>query len=143
MCTVPDIDLGPESENTRQVRADNRNGARVVGASRLEVEPGQVGGGVDGHGGGSTADSVAQQGGGVAGRRGLVVLASCVEPDDGVVVDQATTLVFGDFDEPDADLITEGFLGEADEPGQLAGQVDGEPARHRSGPQALNRTWPV
>ena len=39
-----------------------------------------------------------------AGRRGLVVLAGGVEADDGVEVDDAACLVFGDLDEPDAEL---------------------------------------
>ena len=94
----------------------------------LQVEPGQVGGGIEGHDGGGAADGVGQQRGGVAGGRWLVVRAGRVEPDDGVVVDDAAGLVFGDLDEPDADLRRECFLGEADQAGELARQVDGEPA---------------
>jgi len=57
-----------------------------------------------------------------------VVRARRVEPDDGVVVDHAAGLVFGDLDEPDADLGAQGFLSDASEAGELAGQVDDEPA---------------
>ena len=85
---------------------------------------------VDGEadGGGGLADGVAQQRGGVAGRRGLVVLAGRVEADDGVEVDDAACLVFGDLDEPDAELGAQGFLGDPGQPGQVAGQVGDEPA---------------
>jgi hypothetical protein len=50
------------------------------------------------------------------------------EPDDGVVVDHAAGLVFRDLDEPDLDLGAEGFLGDPGQAGELAGQVDDEPA---------------
>ena len=55
----------------------------------------------DSGGGGGLADGVAQQVGGDAGGRGLVVLAGGVQADDGVEVDDAACLVFGDLDEPD------------------------------------------
>src|SRR5215469_15019443 len=98
-----DIDLSPESENTRQVRTNNRNGGRVVGASSFKVKPGEVRSGIEEHSSGGMADGVRQQRGGVARRRWLV-LTGCVEPDDGVVVDHTAGLVFGDLDEPGTDL---------------------------------------
>ena len=79
-------------------------------------------------GGGGLADGVAEHGGVDAGRRGLVVLAGGVQPDDGVEVDDAAGLVFGDLDVPDPDQGAELFLGDAQAAGQLAGQVGDEPA---------------
>ena len=58
----------------------------------------------------------------------LAVLAGRVQADDGVVVDDAAGLVFGDLDEPDPDLRAQLLLGDPGQAGQLAGQVDGEPA---------------
>ena len=58
----------------------------------------------------------------------LVAVAGCVEADDGVEVDDATGLVFGDLDIPDADVAAELGDGDAREGGEAAGQVGGEPA---------------
>ena len=82
----------------------------------------------DSGGSGGQADGVAQRLGGDAGGRGLVVLAGGVQPDDGVEVDDAACLVFGDLDEPDPGQGAEVFLGDAQAAGELAGQVGGEPA---------------
>src|SRR6266498_3718651 len=67
------------------------------------------------------------------GRGRLVVVAGCVEPDDGVVVDDAAGLVFGDFDEPDSDLGAQVLVRDSGQAGELAGQVDGEPAPQLGG----------
>ena len=85
---------------------------------------------LDGQRGGSggQADGVAQQVSGVGGGRGLVALAGCVEADDGVEVDDAACLVFGDLDEPDAELAAQHLLGDPGQPGQAAGQVGDKPA---------------
>ena len=58
--------------------------------------------GVYGDGCRGGGDGVAQQGGVEPGRGWLVGVAGCVEADDGVVVDDAACLVFGDFDVADA-----------------------------------------
>ena len=84
--------------------------------------------GGDGDGGGGLADGVAQQRGGVPGRGRLVVLAGCVEADDGVEVDDAACLVFGDLDVADAQHRAQFLLRDPSEAGELAGQVGGEPA---------------
>ena len=59
----------------------------------------EVGG--DANGGGGLADGVAQQGGGVPGGRGLIVLAGGVQADHGVEVDDAACLVLSHLDIPD------------------------------------------
>ena len=66
-----------------------------------------------------------------AGGGGLVVLAGCVQADHGVEVDHAACLVFGDLDEPDAELSPQGLLGDPGQPGQVPGQVGDEPAPQR------------
>ncbi len=68
-----------------------------------------VGGGEDGEGDGldGVADSVAEQVGREPGRRRLVVVAGRVEADDGVEVDDAAVLVFGDLDVPNAGEVAE------------------------------------
>ena len=43
-------------------------------------------------------------------------------------VDHAACLVFGDLDEPDAELGAQGLLGDPGQPGQVPGQVGDEPA---------------
>ena len=97
---------------------------------RAEAEPHALVLVVDDERGGSggQADRVAQQVSGVGGGRGLVVLAGCVQADDGVEVDDAACLVLGDLDEPDAELVVQRLLGDPGQPGQAAGQVGGEPA---------------
>ena len=45
-----------------------------------------------------------------------------------MVVDDSAGLVLSNLDEPDPDLLAQGLLREAGQAGQLAGQVDGEPA---------------
>ena len=79
-------------------------------------------------GGGSPADGIAQHPGVDARRRGLVVLAGGIQADDGVEVDDAAGLVFGHLDIADPDQGAEPFLGDAQAAGELAGQVDDEPA---------------
>src|SRR5262249_32467546 len=51
-----------------------------------------------------------------------------IQADDGVEVDHSPDLVFGDLDVPYAGQGAQPLLGEAGEPGQVAGQVGGEPA---------------
>jgi hypothetical protein len=117
-------------DRTPQVRADDRYRARVAGGSACDAdgELRQVCGNVERNDADGLADGLLEQGSVVPGRGRLVVVAGCVEPDDGVVVDDAAGLVFGDFDEPDADLGAQVFLRVAGQAGELAGQVDGEPA---------------
>ena len=50
-------------------------------------------------------------------------------------VDDAACLVFGHLDVPDCDQLAELLLGDAGQPGQVAGQVGGEPAPQRPGVQ--------
>jgi len=71
--------------------------------------------------------------GGVARRRRLVTVTWGVESDDGVVVDDAAVLVFGDLNEPDPDLAAQLPLGDPGQAGELARQVDGEPAPQLGG----------
>ena len=86
----------------------------------------EIGGDADG--GGGLADGVAQQAGGVPGGRGPVVLGRGVQPDHGVEVDDAARLVLGHLDIPDAELSTQLLAGDPGQPGQVPGQVGGEPA---------------
>jgi hypothetical protein len=48
-------------------------------------------------------------------------------------VDDAAVLVFGDLDEPDPDLAAQLALGDSGQAGELARQVDGEPAPQLGG----------
>ena len=91
----------------------------------------RVGDESDGPGG--LGDGVAEQGGAVAGGWWLVARAGGVEADDGVEVDDAAGLVFGDFDVADTQDGPQCFLGYACVVGELAGQVGGEPAPQVSG----------
>jgi hypothetical protein len=65
---------------------------------------------------------------GVVGAGDLGVPGHAVEADDGVEVDDAAGLVFRDLDVPDCDLGAERLEGGPGEPGEVAGQVGGEPA---------------
>ena len=56
-----------------------------------------------------------------------------VEADDGVVVDDAAGLVFGDLDEPDPHQLVQLLAGQPGQAGQLAGDGDGEPAPQLGG----------
>ena len=56
-----------------------------------------------------------------------MAVTSRVEPYDGVVVDDAAVLVFGDLDEPDQDFASQLVLSDPGQPCELAGQVDDEP----------------
>jgi hypothetical protein len=101
------------------------------GAAGLRPEPeedgsayAEVGGDADG---GGLVDGVAQQGGGDAGGRGLVVLAGGIEADGGVEVDDVACLVLGDLDVPDAELGAQLLADDPGEAGQVPGQVGGEP----------------
>jgi hypothetical protein len=60
--------------------------------------------------------------------RWLAIVAGRVEPDDGVVVDDAAGLVLGDLDEPDPDISAQLLLGDSGQAGEVAGQVDDEPS---------------
>ena len=60
---------------------------------------------VDGGGGGGLGDGVGEHGGGEAGGGWLPVVAGGVEADDGVEVDHAACLVFGDLDVADRDQL--------------------------------------
>jgi hypothetical protein len=66
--------------------------------------------------------------GGIARRRRLVIVARGVKPGHRVVVNDAAVLVFGDLDEPNPDLAAQLPLGDPGQAGELAGQVDDEPA---------------
>ena len=58
----------------------------------------------------------------------LVVVAGRVEADHRVEVDDAACLVFGDLDEPDAQVGMQGLLRDPGQAGYVAGQVGDEPA---------------
>src|SRR6266542_2691574 len=77
--------------------------------------------------GGGAGDRPGQQSGGIPGGRRLVVLSCGVEADDGVDVDDAACLVFGDLDVADREQVAELPLGEPGEAGQVPGQIRGEP----------------
>ena len=94
--------------------------------------PGSGAGG-DGYGGGGLGDGVAQQGGGEERAGWLAGVAGGVEADDGVEVDDAACLVFGDLDVADRDDVAELGEGQAGEAGEVAGQVGGEPAPQVTG----------
>jgi len=121
----PDVSLGPEPQDTSQ--------RGVVSRDRGSVITDRVYGGADG---------LVEQLVGVAPWRGPMTVTRSVQPDDRVVVDDAAMLVFGDLDEPDPDLAAELALGDPGQAGELAGQVDGEPAP-QLGASALNSTCPV
>jgi hypothetical protein len=91
------------------------------------------GGGVVADRGHSSADGLFEQPGGVARRWGLVAVAGSVQPDDRVVVDDAAVLVFGHLDEADPHLAAQLALGDPGQPGELARQVDREPAPQLGG----------
>ena len=79
------------------------DGPGVGALRRAEGEPdggdSRAGAGSEGDGGGRLTDRVAQHGGGVASGWWLVVVAGGVQADNGVEVDNAAYLVFGDLDE--------------------------------------------
>ena len=95
--------------------------ARAAGAGR----------GVDADSAGGQRDGVAQDGGGVPGRGQGVAVAGGVEADHGVEVDDAACLVFGDLDVADAQVGAQPLAGDPGEPGQVPGQVGGEPLEQR------------
>jgi len=102
----------------------------------------RCGGRCDVDGAGSLVDGCGEQGERSPGRRGRDRPGGTVEPDDGVKVNDAAALVFGDLGIGDPDLSVQGLGGE---PG-LAGRVRRRvmvKRRHSSGEQALNRTAPV
>ena len=73
-----------------------------------------------------------KQRGGVPGRGRGVAGAGGVEADHGVEVDDAACLVFGDLDVADAQVGAQPLAGDAGEPGQVPGQVGGEPLEQRA-----------
>jgi len=77
---------------------------------------------------GGLADGVAQRRGRIPGRGWLVARAGCVKADDGVEVDDAACLVFGDLDVTDTQHGAQFFLRDPSQSRQVAGQVGGEPA---------------
>ena len=81
-------------------------------------------GDADGMGGLVNGGSKQSEGG--PGRRGVGWPGRAVEPDDGVEVDDATMLVFGDLGVGDPELRGEGLAGEPGLAGQLPAQGDGE-----------------
>ena len=76
----------------------------------------------------SLTDGIAQKAGHIRQARRPEVIAGSVQPDHGVEVDDAASLVLGHLDEPDADLFIESLLSEPGQPGQMPGQVGDEPA---------------
>jgi hypothetical protein len=73
-------------------------------------------------------DGGGEQGEGGPGGRGRGRPGGAVEPDDGVEVDDAAALVFGDLGVGDPDLGGEGLAGEPGLAGQCPAQGDREPA---------------
>ena len=65
------------------------------------------------------------------GGGGLIVLAGGVEADHGVEVDDAAGLVLRHLDEPQPHQGAQVFLGDAEQAGQAAGHIGGEPAPQR------------
>src|SRR5204863_2286093 len=76
----------------------------------------------------SPVDGGSEQGNSGPGGRGRSWSGGAVEPDDGVEVDDAAALVFGDLGVGDSELGGEGFAGEPGLAGQGPAQGDGEPA---------------
>ena len=126
------------------VVGDGRDGQRASGAGQVasvldgpgvglcaepQRERRMAGSGVggDGCGGGGVADGVAQHARGEERAGWLAGIAGCVEADDGVEVDDAAGLVFGDLDVTDRESVAELGEGESGEAGEVAGQVGGEP----------------
>jgi hypothetical protein len=70
------------------------------------------GGCSDADGAGGLADGVGEQGEGGPGGRGVGWAGGTVEADDGVEVDHAAALVFGDLGVGDPELRAEGLAGE-------------------------------
>ena len=81
---------------------------------------------VDGAGG--LVDGGGEQGKGRPGGRGRGRPGGAIEPDDGVEVDDAAPLVFGDLGVGDPDLGGERLVGEPGLAGESAAQRDGEAA---------------
>jgi hypothetical protein len=85
----------------------------------MRVKVGGVGGLGDGRG---------QQGGGGPSRRGGGGPGGAVEPDDGVEVDHAAALVFGDLGERDPDLGSQRLVGQPGLASERPAEGDGEAA---------------
>ena len=84
--------------------------------------------GVDADSAGGLVDGGGQQGDGGPGGRGGGGPGRAVEADDGVEVDHAAALVFGDLGEGDPDLRGERLVGQPGLAGEGAAQGDGEAA---------------
>jgi len=98
----PGIDLGPKPQNTPEIRVCGGDRSRVVADD-----------------GGGLPDRIREHAGGVVGRRWLAVGSGGIQPDDGVVVDDATGLVFGYLDEPHSGFRAELLLGDPGQAGKL------------------------
>jgi len=79
-------------------------------------------------GAGGLADGVGEQGDGGPGGWGVGWPGGAVEADDGVEVDYAASLVFGDLGVRNPDLGGEGLAGEPGLAGEGPAQGDGEAA---------------
>ena len=77
---------------------------------------------------GGLVDGGGDQCDGGPGRRGVGWPSGTIEPDDGVEVDHAAPLVFGDLGVGDAELGVESLAGEPGLAGYGPAQGDGEPA---------------
>jgi hypothetical protein len=125
------------------VRGDLGIGHVTVGGDRADVElaaPRQGagreswrGGSRDAYGTGGLVDGSGEQRDGDPGGRGVGWPGRAVEPDDGVEVDDAAALVFGDLGVGDPELRGEGLAGESGLAGQGPAQGDGEPSSQFGG----------
>jgi hypothetical protein len=126
-----------------QVRGDLGVGHVAGGGDQADVElaaarqgagrESRRGGSRDADGAGGLVDGGGEQGDGDPGGRGVGWPGGAVEADDGVEVDDAAALVFGDLGVGDPELRGEGLAGEPGLTGQRPPQGDGEPEAGGSG----------